>query len=189
MANPTAVAPSPARRHSPSIGFFERLPFVAGVAVAILGALVLASWALALPILRSWIPGGFQMLPMTAVSFLLGGSSLAISARARRTATTDAIQQTLAALVATLAVLTLYEYIVGSGSRFDLLLFGSQLHETPWGPPGRIAINSAACLLLYALALLVIPHDQRKADLRAQMFAMPALLIALVAIFGYVFGV
>jgi signal transduction histidine kinase len=70
-----------------------------------------------------------------------------------------------------------------------MLLFGSRIQSTPWGPAGRIAINSAASLLLYSLALLSIPHDQRKRDLRAQMFATPAVFIALVAVLGYVFGV
>jgi signal transduction histidine kinase len=189
MANPTEVVLSPAGRHSPVIGFFERLPSVAGIAVAVLGALVLVGWAIGSQIATSWLPGDLPMLPMTATCFVLAGSSLFISVRAVRTATSEAVQQTLAALVATVAVLTLYEYIMRSGSRFDLLLFGNKLRETPWGPPGRMAINSAASLLLYALGMLFIPHDQRKGDLRAQMFAMPALLIALIAIFGYVFGV
>jgi signal transduction histidine kinase len=70
-----------------------------------------------------------------------------------------------------------------------VLLFGDKLQQVSYYPPGRIAINTAASLLLLAFALLFIPHDQRKRDLRAQMFATPAILIALVATLGYVFGV
>ncbi len=189
MANPTEVVLSPTGRHSSSIGFFERLPFTAGIGVTVLGALVLLGWAFRLPIVGSWLPGGLSMLPMTAICFVLSGISLAMSVRSVRTPTTEGAQQALAALVATVATLTLYEYIMHSGSTFDLMLFGSQLRETPWGPPGRMAINSAVCLLLYALGMLFIPHDQRKGDLRAQMFAIPALFISLIAILGYVFGV
>lgn len=189
MANPTEVALSPSGRHSSSIGFFERVPIVAGSAVAILGALVFAGWAFNLPIVTEWKPGGIPMIPLTAICFVFSGGSLIIAARPRQSATTEAIQQTLAALVATIAILTFYEYIRGGESRFDLLLFGNRLVQTPWSPPGRIAINSAGSLLLCSLALLFIPHDRRTRDLRAQMFATPALLIALVAILGYVFGV
>ncbi|HVS60021.1 MAG TPA: HAMP domain-containing sensor histidine kinase [Gemmatimonadaceae bacterium] len=189
MANPTEVALSPSGRHSSSIGFFERVPIVAGTAVAILGALVFAGWAFNLPIVTEWKPGGIPMIPLTALCFVFSGGSLIIAARPRQSATTGAIQQMLAALVATIAILTFYEYIRGGESRFDLLLFGNRLVQTPWSPPGRIAINSAGSLLLYSLALLFIPHDRRKRDLRAQMFATPALLIALVAILGYVFGI
>jgi signal transduction histidine kinase len=189
MANPTEVAPSPSGRHSPSIGFFERLPVVAGSGVAVLGAFVLLGWAVNLPFVMTWRIGGFRMIPLTALCFVLAGGSLAMAVRTHRTPRNEAIQQTLAALVATIAVLTFYEYIRGGDSQFDRLLFGNRLGQSPAYASGRIAINSTAGFLLYALALLFVPHDQRKKDLRAQMFATPALLISLIAILGYVFGV
>ncbi|MEA2706615.1 MAG: hypothetical protein QOH22_1403 [Gemmatimonadaceae bacterium] len=189
MANPREVALSPSGRRSSSIGFFERLPVVAGTIVALLGVLVFAGWTFNFPLITEWKPGGIPMIPLTALCFVLAGGSLVVAVRTRQTAMTEGIQQTLAALVATIAILTFYEYIRGSESRFDLLLFGNRVSQAGWSPPGRIAINSAGSLLLYSLALLFIPHDRRKRDLRAQMFATPALLIALVAILGYVFGV
>jgi signal transduction histidine kinase len=171
------------------IGFFERVPIIAGSAVAILGAIALAGWALNLPFVTTATTGGYPILPLMALCFVLAGGALTMAGRPHRTANTDAIQQTLAALVATIAGLTLYEYLRGSESGFDLLLFGDRLRRVSNYPPGRIAINSAGSLLLFALALLSIPHDQRKHDLRAQMFATPGLLIALLAILGYLFGV
>ena len=189
MANPTQVAPSPSGRHSPSIGLFERLPVIIGSAVAVLGAFVLFGWAINLPIVVSWTIRGLRMIPFAALCFVLAGGSLFLAARGRRTPTSEAIQQTLAALLATIAVLTFYEYLRGSESQFDGLLFGNKVNRvSPYGS-GRIAINSTASFLLYALALLFIPHDQRKKDLRAQLFATPALLVSLIAILGYVFGV
>jgi signal transduction histidine kinase len=189
MANPSEVALSPSGRRSSSVGFFERVPIVAGAAVALLGVLVFGGWAFNSPIITEWKPGGIPMIPLTALCFVLAGGSLISAVQPHQTATTEAIQQTLAALVATIAILTFYEYLRGSESQFDLLLFGNRVTQTGWSPPGRIAINSAGSLLLYSLALLFISHDRRKRDLRAQMFATPALLIALVAILGYVFGV
>ena len=189
MVNPSEVALSPSGRRSSSIGFFERVPIVAGTIVALLGVLVFAGWAFNFPIITEWKPGGIPMIPLTALCFVLAGGSLVVAVRPRPTGTTEGVQQTLAALVATIAILTFYEYIRGSESGFDLLLFGNRVTQAGWSPPGRIAINSAGSLLLYSLALLFIPHDRRKRDLRAQMFATPALLIALVAILGYVFGV
>jgi signal transduction histidine kinase len=171
------------------IGFFERVPIIAGSAVAILGAIALAGWALNLPFVTTATTGGYPILPLMALCFVLAGGALTMAGRPHRTANTDAIQQTLAALVATIAGLTLYEYLRGSESGFDLLLFGDKLRRVSNYPPGRITINSAGSLLLFALALLSIPHDQRKHDLRAQMFATPGLLIALLAILGYLFGV
>jgi signal transduction histidine kinase len=165
------------------------MPIIAGGLVALLGAAALAGWALNVPAVTTPTTGGYPILPLMALCFVLAGIALIMAVRRKRTASTDAIQQTLAALVATIAGLTLYEYLRGSSSGFDLLLFGDQVKRVSTIPPGRIAINSAGSLLLFALALLSIPHDQRRQDLRAQMFATPALLIALLAILGYLFGV
>jgi signal transduction histidine kinase len=165
------------------------MPIIAGGLVAILGAAALAGWALNIPAVTTPTTGGYPILPLMALCFVLAGIALIMAVRRKRSASTDAIQQTLAALVATIAGLTLYEYLRGSSSGFDLLLFGDEVKRVSTIPPGRIAINSAGSLLLFALALLSIPHDQRRQDLRAQMFATPALLIALLAILGYLFGV
>jgi signal transduction histidine kinase len=189
MVNPSAVALSPPGRHSPLIGFFERVPIIAGSVVAILGAVALAGWALNAPLFTTVASGGYPILPLTALCFVLAGSALTMAAWPHRTTTLEAIQQTLAAAVATIAGLTVYEYLRGSESGFDTLLFGDRIKQISIAPAGRIALNSAGALLLFGLALLSIPHDQRKQDLRAQMFATPGLLIALLAILGYLFGV
>lgn len=188
MANPSTTALSPAVRHSPLIGFFERVPIIAGGAVALFGAVALSTWALNLPDATQAM-GDYRVLPLTALCFLLSGISLALAALPQRTPRTEAIQQTLAALVATIAGLTLYEYLRGSGPGFDTLLFGDKVREVAAPSPGRIAINSAGSLLLFGLALLSMPHDQRKKDLRSQMFATPGMFIALVGMLGYLFGV
>ena len=130
MANPTEVVPSPWGRHSPSIGFFERLPIVAGSTVAVLGAFVLVGWGANLPVVMTWRIGGLRMIPLTALCFVLAGGSLVMAVRSHRTQKSEAIQQTLAALVATIAVLTFYEYIRGGSSEFDRLLFGTRLGQT-----------------------------------------------------------
>jgi signal transduction histidine kinase len=189
MDNPSTVAPGPQRRHSPLIRFVERVPVMAGIGVAVLGALVLLGWALSSPLVVTPLGNAYPMLPLTSVCFVLAGASLILATRTNRTTGIEATQQTLAALLATIAGLTLYEYLRGGESRFDLLLFGDRVHRVSLAPAGRIAINTAGTFLLFGLALLSIPHDQRKHDFRAQLFAAPGLVIALTAILGYVFDV
>src|SRR5450759_4416585 len=113
MANSIAVPLSPSGRHSPMIGFFERVPIIAGSAVAILGAVALAGWALNLPFVTTATTGGYPILPLMALCFVLAGGALTMAVRPHRTPTTEAVQQTLAALVATIAGLTIYEYLRG----------------------------------------------------------------------------
>ena len=190
MSNPASIeAPGPPSRPRPLKGFFERVPVIAGTVVVVLGVLVLFGWAVNAPLIVTPLGASYPMLPLSAVCFVLGGASLIIAARPTRTAKTEGVQQTLAALVATIGGLTLYEYLRGGESRFDLLLFGSRVHRVSVAPPGRIAINTAGTFLLFGLALLSLSHDQRKRDFRAQLFVAPGLLIALAAILGYVYGV
>jgi signal transduction histidine kinase len=189
MANPTEVVTSQSGQQPPLIGFFERAPLIAGAVVSALGTVVLLGWTFGVPAITQVEKRGLPMLPLTALCFVLSGISLLLAAGRHHTPRRETVQQVLAALVATVSVLTLYEYLRESGPGFDLLLFGSKLRTLPWYPPGRIAINTAVTMLLLALALLSIPHDQRRRDLRAQTFATPALLIPIIAIIGYVFGV
>ena len=189
MDTPVEVVSSPGGRSSSLIGFFERVPFMAGAVVAILGTLVLIGWAADVALVTSASTGALQMMPLTALCFVLAGGSLTMAVRPHRTSKTEAIQQTLAAGVATIAALTLYEYLRHSGPAFDTLLFGDALRRAPAVLSPRVAINTAATLLLYSIGLLSIPHDQRRHDYRAQIFAGPGILIPMVAIIGYVFGV
>src|SRR5258706_4023018 len=115
MANPT-VALSPPGRHSPLIGFFERVPIIAGSAVAIIGAVALAGWALNLPFVTTITTGGYPILPLMAVCFVLARGALTMSVRPHRTATLDAVQQTLDPLLSTIARLKLYGYPSGIAS-------------------------------------------------------------------------
>jgi signal transduction histidine kinase len=168
---------------------FERVPVIAGTSVVALGALVLIGWSLNMPAIVTAHSNAYPMLPLAAVCFVLAGLSLIVAARALRSATSEAAQQALAALVSTIAGLTLYEYLRGGASSFDLLLFGSRVHQVSAAPPGRMAINTAGTFLLMGLGLLSLSHDQRKRDYRAQLFVAPGLVIALVALLAYVFAV
>ena len=189
MANPSSAASGPPVRHSPLIRVFERVPVIAGIGVVALGVLVLIGWSLNFRAIVTPRANAYPMLPLTAVCFVLAGVSLIIAGRFDRTTSGEAIQQTLAALVSTIAGLTLYEYLRGSESGFDLLLFGSRLHQLSITPPGRMAVDTAGTFLLFGLGLLSLSHDQRKRDFRAQLFVAPGLVMALVVLLAYVFAV
>src|SRR6266704_6038517 len=102
------------------MGLFERVPIIAVSVVAMLGAVAMGGWALNAPLFTTAASGGYPILPLTALCFVLAGTALTMAAWPHRTAGTEAIQQTLAAAVATIAGLTLYEYLRGSESGFDL---------------------------------------------------------------------
>jgi len=174
-------------------GKMERLaraaPLISAIGLAVIAALVLTSWALDFPLLLALVPGGLTMAPLTASCFLLLAISLGLADRASRSDVLRWVQQLPALAVVAIAVTTFLEYLYDRSFGIDLILFREHVLASPWRPAGRIAGNGAAALLLMALALLTINHDIRKRDWRSQMFASAGMLVALVALLGYVFGV
>ena len=167
----------------------RKIPYIAASLVGVLAVIVLGSWATGAQLALSIVPETLPMLPVAAACFLLLALSLGLSEAASRSDLTRWLQQLLALAVAVIAVTEFVEYALERNLGLDLLLFRDRVLAAPFRPPGRIAINSAAALLFESLGLLSLNHDIRTRDWRAQMFASPAIFIALVALLGYVFGV
>ena len=167
----------------------QRIPLIAAIIVGGVAAIVLASWSLDFHRLLSVGPDRVAMIPVAAICFLLAAASLALAQPGSRSGIVRLLQQLLALAVAAVAAVEFLEYGYERDLGIDLLLFRDRVLAAPWRPAGRIAINSAAALLLYALALLSLNHDIKKRDWRSQMFAGAGLLLGLLALLGYVFGV
>jgi signal transduction histidine kinase len=167
----------------------RRTPLICAAIVAFVAILVLTSWALDFQLMLRLAPDGTVMIPVTAVCFLVCAVSLALGETASRRGLVRWVQQLLALAVAAIAVTEFFEYAYQRDLGIDLLLFRERLLATPWRPAGRIAINSAAAMLLMSLGLLSVAHDVRKRDWHSQLFASAGMMIALIALLGYVFGV
>jgi hypothetical protein len=60
------------------------MPIIAGGLVAILGAAALAGWALNIPAVTTPTTGGYPILPLMALCFVLAGIALILSVRRRQ---------------------------------------------------------------------------------------------------------
>ena len=167
----------------------RRTPLISAIIVAMVALLVTASWALDFPPLLRLAPGGIAMVPLTAFCFLLASFSLALAERASRSDVTRWAQKLFALAIAAVAIIQFLEYAYGWDPGIDLLLFRDRVIAAPWRPAGRIAANSCAAFLLMALGLFNVSHDIKKRDWRSQMFVSAGLLVAIIALLGYVFGV
>jgi signal transduction histidine kinase len=149
---------------------FVLIPIAASGLGILVSSLVLLGWTFNLPVLRSVLPGQPQMVPLTAVAFILTSLSLATLTRRWKV---SLVSMLFALAVIVIAVITLTEYASGLDLRFDSL---------------RPSPHTATDLLLVGFALLLSRRSGRSYRL-AQGLALVAALIASLALVGYIYDV
>ena len=149
---------------------FVLIPIAASGLGILVSSLVLLGWTFNLPVLRSVLPGQPQMVPLTAVAFILTSLSLATLTRRWKV---SLVSMLFALAVIVIAVITLTEYAGGLDLRFDSL---------------RPSPHTATDLLLVGFALLLSRRSGRSYRL-AQGLALVAALIASLALVGYIYDV
>ncbi|HMG73594.1 MAG TPA: ATP-binding protein [Pyrinomonadaceae bacterium] len=175
--------------HLPQIDQFQLIPpVVSGLGVGV-SCLVLAGWAFDLSALRSVIPGQPQMVPNTAISFILASVSLWMLWRAKRNEGSSFVAWICAFAVILIGLLTIGEYLIRTDLGLDRLLFRQKLSATGMSFPGRPSPHTAFNFLLIGFALLLIGTRSVRAHRLAQVFALLGALIALMALVGYVYQV
>lgn len=173
----------------PHIGQFQLIPpAVSGFGICV-SCLVLAGWAFNLSALRSVIPGQPQMVPNTAIAFILASVSLWMLWREKKYQRASVVTWIFALAVILVGLLTLAEYLTGADLGFDSLLFRERLHVTATSFPGRPSPHTAFNFLLIGLALLLIRMKTVRGNRLAQVFALLGALIALMALVGYIYQV
>jgi len=157
----------------------QRVAFLAGAAVAVVGLLVMAGWILDLEPLKNILPGLASMKANSALCFLLAGAALAL--RDRR-----GVLLFCAGLVCAVSGLTLAEYITGLDFGLDQFLFQDVLNQHTIYP-GRMAEATAVGFLSSGLSLLLLQERKRAGSAAQQALALVTGLIGVVAVLGYAY--
>jgi PAS domain S-box-containing protein len=160
---------------------------IAGLAVAITGALALFGWAVGLTPLTSISSSYVSMKPNTAVGFVLSGGALYVLSAGAPSQQLRIVALAAAFFVAVTGLLTLSEYVYGWDLGIDTLLFSEPADALGTSSPGRMAPASALNLFLIGVSLLVI--DSRRCYPVAQLLMLLAALVSLTAVIGYAYGV
>ncbi len=169
---------------------FLSIARVAGAAVILISVMVLAGWWFDIEILRSVFPGMTAMNPGgTALAFLLAGVSLWCQLSPARSRL-RVIGLACADVVVLLALLRFAGYLWDWDGGPDQLLFRAKLdlEGLRTGLPNRMAPNTAVCILLVGLALMLLGARTRRGVWAAQFLALAAALISLLAIIGYAYS-
>jgi diguanylate cyclase (GGDEF)-like protein len=153
--------------------------------VALLGILVLFGWVFNIGVLKSVAPGLVSMKANTAVSLMTLGTALFLLNERYCNTARKRTSLLLALAVTGLAGLTLLQYVLNLDLGIDQLLFHDDTRATATSHPGRMAPVTALCLLLVSLALLRLDRGRRS----SRYTAMVVLVLAMLGIAGYVFGV
>jgi signal transduction histidine kinase len=176
----------------PHISFvapFRLVPQAASVLSVFVSCLVLLGWTLDLLPLRSILPGQPQMVPNTALAFIMASASLWMLWKEKKTRRISVMALVCALTVILIGLLTLGEYLVGADSGFDKWLFRGRLQSTGASFPGRPSPHTALGFILIGSALLLIRMKAVRAHRLAQTFALAVAFIALLALIGYIYQV
>lgn len=157
---------------------------IAAVLVMLVGASVLVGWTFNVPILKSVAPNLVSMVANTALCLLALGLALFLQGSASSQRWPSRMARALAVLVATIAGLTLLEYLDQRDFGLDQFLFVDDTRTAPTDYPGRMAPVTAISLVFCSVALLL----GRSSGL-ARVLTVVVLFLATLSATGYLFDV
>lgn len=164
-------------------------PAGAAVVAGIVALVILVDWFLPGDPGRMIQPGAYSMLPWAATLFVLVSISLFLQRRREPGETAERIALILAGLSALLSMMFLLERVSGINFGIAGLLFQDAVATRGSADPGLIASNSAAVFVFESMGLLFLGKDRRDGRYKAQMFAFAGILVATIALAGYLFDV
>ena len=166
----------------------RRVALLVGILVAGLGVSVLVGWYLAIPVLKSVLPGWVSMKPNTATGFLLCGMALALLSGERVAQPVRRLAMVLTFAVIALGAVTLGEYLLGWDLGIDQWLFRDVGGIVKVFYPGRMAPTTALCFVFAGAAFLVAAQP---ISLRLRLPFLAAVgaavtVIGVLALTGYI---
>ena len=151
-----------------------------------MATLALAGWVLDIAYLKRGIPSSVAMNPATAVCVIL----LAFEAMRLNTNSGHAVLYKAGQLAIIIVILAsamkLGDLVFGFSFAIDQQLFSTKLDAEP-DYPSRMAPSTAACFFILGWALQFLRGRSDSSALKAQLLAMGALLLALLALVGHMF--
>lgn len=172
------------------IAAIRRSALTAGAGVCLMGAVVLAAWALDIEPAKSIVPGYATMKANTAICFLLCSISLLLTGAQKPELSFAKGMAAIgsAAVALSLSLATTVEYLLGSNSGLDEWLFAASpiLDESPY--PGRMSVATASSFVLLSIALVLLGSRHKKLHVASQYVASSVVWIGFVALVGYSYG-
>ncbi|MEK6303814.1 MAG: ATP-binding protein [Acidobacteriota bacterium] len=160
----------------------RRLPGIASFLVILIGCLTLVGWVVDSATLKSVLPGLRPMVPSGASAFILGGAALWLLSGPAPHRIRAGLGRAFAVLVVLMALTALVERLLGLNAMMD------------WWPIQveddlRMPTSTGVSLVLVGAALLMLNLETRRGARPAELLALTAIMIALLTLLGYSYGV
>jgi len=169
-------------------GWARRWAGAAGAAGMVVGIAVLAGWGLKVEVLKSVLPGMVAMNPATAACFVLLGCALRLSGAGQRSRRRRLAAVGCASAVMVVGGAKLVETATGWTIGLDRILFHARLGPAAEQGGNEMALNTAVDFVLLGLSILVLDRSWLRPRRPAQLLALVAALVALLAVLGYAYS-
>lgn len=154
---------------------------ISATIVSLLGAIVMVGWFSHTPALIQVLPNFVPMQFNAALGFLISGIGLFCIHR-------RIVLIPCAIIISVIGLLTLLQYILGLNFGIDQLLMKHYiLVET--SHPGRMAPNTALCLLLTGVAMLFTQITAKSRETLLMLLSILVLILGFIAFIGYILEV
>lgn len=157
----------------------------------VIGLLTEIGWIFDINIFKSVLVGAATMKPNTALCFILAGITLwswCVSSTVPHTKVLRVVGIIFPILILAIAMATLYEYLFGKNFGVDVFLFPRITMDVHDLHPGRMAPATAAVFVVFVLAIYNLRSTRPINQLLGQISAWVVLLIGLLALLGYAYG-
>jgi two-component system, NtrC family, sensor kinase len=169
---------------TPLVARFRQSARAAGWFIIAVACLVHVGWVTNIEILKRIVPPLVAMNPLTAVGFLLAGTSLLLQLDPSMTTTARRrLAQAAAAGMMTVGGLVLLRYAFDWDLGIDQAMFRSRLAGN------RMAPNTAMAFVQLGLALLLLDVTVPRGPRPAQVLALLAVGFAWLAVLGYAYSI
>lgn len=177
----------------PNISLQKKLERTARYLVFIvigISIIVLFGWQFNVEIMKRMIPGLVAMNPLTAVGFLLVSAAFLLKQEGALKQQKTALATLFALVVIIAGAVKFIDFIYDFNLKPDLLLFGEKVRNTLVnGKPNYMAPNTAVCLVLSGLAILLLNVEVRSKYIPVQLVALCIAFAGLLSILGYIYKV
>lgn len=157
--------------------------------VVLIATLVLLGWEFNVDLLKRMVPGLVAMNPLTASCFVLLGCSFFLMTQKSNTRSFG-VGYLLASLVILLAGIKIADVLYDFSIQPDMLLFPEKIKATVInGRPNYMAPNTALCLILTGIALLLLQVQIRTRILPTQFISLLVAFMGILSILGYIYRI